>query len=136
MKPSRSWIVAVFGFAAVSAACNGGEDIIYDDFSTAGFARLVGVAVRADSTPLPSIFVSCGPTEPGSFGLKFDTETDGRFDVTVAVPLPVGLPADGRLVCSVRAPAHAPTVVHATLSVPFAPNRNERVATVVTLAPE
>ena len=136
MKPNGSWIVAVFGFCLIAAACSGGEEIIYDDFGTAGYARLVGVAVRADSTPLPSIFVSCGQTEPGGFGLRFDTAADGRFDVTVAAPLPIGLPANGRLVCSVRAPAGAPTVLRATLSVPFAPDRNERVATVVTLAPE
>jgi hypothetical protein len=135
MQSKRHLVAAFVTVCALLAACSPGEKVIYDDFGTAGFARLVGVALRPDSTPLPSIFVSCGLDAPGEFGGSFDTQADGRFDVTVAAPLPVGLNPDGGLVCSIRAPANSPTVVRATAYILFGPTPSARVTNNVALAP-
>jgi hypothetical protein len=131
----RYCFAGVVAVCASLSACSPAEKVIYDDFGTAGFARLVGVALRPDSTPLASVFVSSGPDAPGAFGSSFDTQADGRFDITVAAPLPVGLNADGGLVCSIRAPANSPTVVRATAYILFGPSPSARVTNNVALAP-
>jgi hypothetical protein len=125
----RLVLLAVF-LGGVS--CEGG---IADNWGVAGYAQVQGVALRADSTPIASVFISCGPTAPDFFGDSFATDSLGRFDVTIRAPGLMQLPDDGLLHCRVSAPADSPALLRALLTIPFTKDRVDRVVTEVELAP-
>lgn len=129
MQPKTFWIGLVPALGCLVAACSGE---IIDDFGTSGYAQLQGTALRADGSRFANVFVTCGPEAPGEFGGLWNTDSVGRFDITLAAPA-TPLPPDETLVCAIHAPGDAPRMVSDTLVVPFTKERAARITTVVTL---
>lgn len=101
---------AVVLLTEVASGC--AEQVIIDDFGTAGYARLQGTVTRANGAVFAggTLYISCGHPEPDWFGMQASTTSAGTFDVSVDAPHAGSLPATRELVCEVRA-VSGPTVV-------------------------
>jgi len=127
--------IALFALAVVPAALGGCRDCCIDDWGVSGYARIEGKVTRVDGLPLAnsSVFFSCGPETPGTFGWSVPTDAAGAYAIDVNAPGPVPIPASGALHCRVQAPADAPPIVMAERTVPFSTQGTSRPVTVIDL---
>lgn len=134
MRRSFARTVPLLLCVALLASCLS-DQIIYDDWGTSGYARVVGTAHFTNGTPVANrpVWYACGPESPTLFGDQTMTNATGAFAVNIEAPGEFLLPDSGVMVCRFQAPADTVPQMSLELTIPFSARKSDRPTTTIAL---